>query len=85
MINIKYYKIYFLTLFVLVSALTSCSKEQLLNADPFVVSFNSLSKNLIEIENEENILLVYSEIAQEDGSVIIDFITVFISDIFFEI
>ena len=75
MINIKYYKIYFLTVFVLVSALTSCSKEQLLNADPFVVAFNSLSKNLIEIENEENILLVYSEIAQEDGSVIIDFIT----------
>jgi hypothetical protein len=64
----------FLLAIILLLVLNSCSKEESLESDPFVIAFVSLSQNLIEIENEENISLVYSEIALEDGSVTIDII-----------
>lgn len=49
--------------------LFSCSDDNVLIQDPFVVAFESLSKNLLEIDNEQTIDLVYSEAAYESGSV----------------
>ncbi|MDO6760467.1 HmuY family protein [Tamlana sp. 2_MG-2023] len=51
--------------------LNSCSEETTLESDPFVVAFETLSKNLAEMhaKNDTSIPLVYSEMAIENGSV----------------
>lgn len=61
------------SLFLTISSilLNSCSEDTTLASDPFVVAFESLSKNLIEIEGEETISLVYSDVAYETGTVTI--------------
>ncbi len=51
--------------------LQSCSKEETLTSDPFVVAFDNLSKNVTEITEEENIAIIYSEPALENGYVTI--------------
>ena len=58
-----------LTFSALTLYMSSCSEEMSLQGDPFVVAFESLSKNLTTIESEENIEIVYSEIAEENGSI----------------
>jgi len=58
-----------LTFSVLSFYMSSCSDEIILESDPFVLAFESLSKNLTAIESKENIKIVYSEIAQENGYV----------------
>ena len=68
----KYIKLYFIAISILTITFSSCSKDESLESDPFVVAFESLSKNLMDIENDETIVLVYSEIALENGSVIIN-------------
>ena len=65
----KYIKFYMLTFSVLSFYMSSCSDEIILESDPFVLAFESLSKNLTAIESKENIKIVYSEIAQENGYV----------------
>lgn len=50
---------------------SSCSKENSLATDPFVVAFESSSTNLLEITGEASIPLVYSETAFENGSFVI--------------
>lgn len=70
----KYPKAYFLIAIILLSFLNSCSKDESLDSDPFVVAFESLSKNLTTIESEENIEMVYSEIANENGSITVQII-----------
>ena len=49
--------------------LNSCSEDNLLESDPFVVAFESLSKSLITIDDGAAITLVYSEAAIENGSI----------------
>lgn len=63
----KYLKFYLVTFSVLTLYMTSCSNEISLETDPFVLAFESLSKNLTTIESEENIEMIYSEIAEENG------------------
>jgi hypothetical protein len=70
----KYPKAYFLIAIISLSFLNSCSKDESLDSDPFVVAFESLSKNLTTIESEENIEMVYSEIANENGSITVQII-----------
>ena len=65
----KYIQFYLLTFSVLTLYMSSCSDEIILESDPFVLAFESLSKNLTAIESKENIKIVYSEIAQENGYV----------------
>lgn len=48
--------------------LNSCSTDDSLGEDPFVVAFQSLSMNLSQIGEEESIALVYSQNANEDGN-----------------
>lgn len=55
-----------ITLFI-----SSCSDDDSLQSDPFVVAFETLSKNLQDIDNQEAIPLVYSETALQNGSVTI--------------
>ena len=50
---------------------SSCSEEDSLATDPFVVAFESSSTNLLEIIGETSIPLVYSETAFENGSFVI--------------
>ncbi|WP_298418161.1 HmuY family protein [uncultured Kordia sp.] len=52
--------------------ITACSDDDSLQSDPFVVAFESLSKNLQDIGNQETIPLVYSETAVQNGSVTIE-------------
>lgn len=49
--------------------ISACSDDDSLQSDPFVVAFETLSKNLQDIENQEAIPLVYSEAALQNGSV----------------
>ncbi|KJD31083.1 hypothetical protein PK35_16510 [Tamlana nanhaiensis] len=60
-------------LYVLLIAIifSACSEETTFVQDPFVVAFESLSQNLMDIENEAEIALVYSKTALENGSVTI--------------
>lgn len=60
-----------LLLLVITLFISSCSDDDSLQSDPFVVAFESLSKNLQDIENQEAISLVYSETALQNGSVTI--------------
>lgn len=69
--KISYLKFTTLILCISVLVVSGCSKDDSLESDPFVVAFSSLSKNLMEIENEETITLVYSETAVQNGSVTI--------------
>ncbi|MFC5047937.1 HmuY family protein [Aquimarina hainanensis] len=46
----------------------ACSDDETLTPDPFVVAFKNLSSNLSEIPNQTEIKLVYSEVAEENGS-----------------
>ncbi|GAA3516326.1 hypothetical protein GCM10022393_33000 [Aquimarina addita] len=48
--------------------LTSCSTDDSLEEDPFVVAFKNLSINLSQITEEESITLVYSQNALENGN-----------------
>ncbi|WP_420571329.1 HmuY family protein [Kordia sp.] len=49
--------------------ISACSDDDSLQSDPFVVAFESLSKNLQDIESQEAISLVYSEMAVQNGTV----------------
>ena len=70
----KYIKFYLLLFSVLTLYMSSCSEEMSLQGDPFVVAFESLSKNLTIVESEENIEMIYSEIAKENGSITVQII-----------
>lgn len=72
MMSIKFIKRNFFILTILSLTIISCSEEETLELDPFVVAFESLSKNLQEIDTSENISLVYSEMATENGAFTID-------------
>lgn len=67
----RYIQLLFLTIIL---SLSSCSEDESLQSDPFVVAFESLSKNLQDIENQEAIPLVYSETAVQNGSVTIQIV-----------
>lgn len=58
---------YYVLLLITVQFFSACGEDNDLIADPFVVAFESLSANLIEIESEQNIALIYSKTAQESG------------------
>ena len=62
-----------ITLFVMstVLLLNSCSEEIHLETGPFVVGFESLSKNILALENQDAIDLIYSEPATKNGAVLI--------------
>ena len=70
----KYIKINLLIYSIVTLTLSNCSKDETLESDPFVVAFNSLSKNLMDIESDETISLVYSEMALYNGSVSIQIV-----------
>lgn len=70
----NYIKLKFLIFSILTISLSHCSKDETLESDPFVVAFESLSKNLMDIDSDEAISLVYSEMALENGSVSIQII-----------
>lgn len=55
--------------------ISACSDDDSLQSDPFVVAFESLSKNLQDIGNQEAISLVYSETALETGTVTVQILT----------
>lgn len=67
--NLRYFKYLFFAISVLL--FNSCSEDESLQSDPFVIAFESLSKNLMDIETETTIDLVYSEMALESGSIFI--------------
>ncbi|XCF06652.1 HmuY family protein [Tamlana crocina] len=56
----------YLLLFLMI--LSSCSEDATFVQDPFVVAFESLSKNLMAVESGTEIALVYSETASENGT-----------------
>jgi len=57
------------SLIVVLVVLSACSSDDnYLTSDPFVVAFETLSENLGDIENSENINLVYSETAENNGA-----------------
>jgi len=60
-------KLHILFLFS-IAILISCSEEPIFVEDPFVVAFKETSGQLLEIENQKEIALVYSEAATEDGT-----------------
>ena len=60
-------KLHILFLFS-IAILSSCSEEPIFVEDPFVVAFKETSGQLLEIENQKEIALVYSEAATEDGT-----------------
>ena len=66
------YKQFILLAFVIF--ISACSDDDNLQSDPFVVAFESLSKNLQDIGNQESIPLVYSETALQSGSVTIQIV-----------
>ncbi len=60
-------------LFALAFLFISCSNEDdnTTTGDPFVVAFENLSSNLSEIDDSEDIVLVYSETATQNGLITI--------------
>lgn len=58
-----------LVIILVVFNFNSCSEENTLQSDPFVVAFESLSANLVTIETDQTIALVYSETSIESGTV----------------
>src|SRR5690606_2079764 len=57
------------SLIIVLVVLSACSSDDNhLSSDPFVVAFETLSENLGDIENSENINLVYSETAEKNGA-----------------
>ncbi len=60
-----------LLLLVCAIFISACSDDDSLQSDPFVVAFETLSKNLQDIGNQDTIPLVYSETALQNGSVTI--------------
>ena len=70
----KYIKINLLICSIVTLTLSNCSIEETLESDPFVVAFESLSKNLMDIESDETISLIYSEMALDNGSVSIQIV-----------
>jgi hypothetical protein len=70
----KYIKLNLIICSIVTLTLSNCSKEETLESDPFVVAFESLSKNLMDIESDETISLVYSEMALDNGSVSIQIV-----------
>lgn len=64
-ISIKHYILLF---GIALLSLSSCSDDNDLVGDPFVVAFESLSKNLADMETQEPVVVVYSEIATDNGS-----------------
>ena len=69
MMTIQPIKFYVLIFSISTLLLISCSKDEPLEHDPFVVAFENLSKNLMDIDEDASIGLVYSETAQENGLV----------------
>lgn len=61
-----------ISIFLQVLLFNSCSTEDTLESDPFVIAFQSLSANLSEIANEESIPIVFSQMAMTDGSFLIE-------------
>jgi|TARA_B110000116_G_scaffold25142_1_gene19290 hypothetical protein len=61
-------KIQIVLLFSL-AIITSCSNDPVFIEDPFVVAFKETSGKLLEIENERNIELLYSETSYQESSV----------------
>ena len=63
----------FILITVLAITTISCSDDENSNLmlEPFVVAFETLSVNLAEIENSQNISLVYSQMSTEFGNVTI--------------
>lgn len=61
-----------ITFLLMIFLVSSCSEDTKLENDPFVIAFESLSKNLINIKDKDTISLVYSDIAYETGTVIIE-------------
>lgn len=56
--------------FALLFSFNSCSKDDdSINYDTFVVAFNSTSANLMEIESQQNLPLVYSASAKYSGTI----------------
>lgn len=49
--------------------LASCSKDPVFVEEPFVVAFKETSSKLLDIENQKNIELLYSEAATEESVV----------------
>ena len=64
--TVSIYILLFISLFI-----SSCSEDKSLISDPFVVAFEGLSTNIVNIENQKNIPLVYSETTFETGYVAI--------------
>lgn len=67
----KITKIKSILLFLSTTALVlvSCNDDDAPQPDPFVVAFESLSANLLEITDEETIRLTYSEAARQSGAI----------------
>ena len=63
-------KYFLLSLFIIFTTF-SCVDDESIILDPFVVAFETLSLNLVEIEESQNISLVYSEMSSEYGSLTI--------------
>lgn len=63
-------KYFLLSLFIIFTTF-SCVDDESIISDPFVVAFETLSLNLVEIEESQNISLVYSEMSSEYGSLTI--------------
>lgn len=63
------------TAFIFIGLLSCSSDDNNLTADPFVVAFENRSANLGAIESSENVNLVYSTSAQQNGNITIDVTT----------
>lgn len=59
-------------LLILAVLFNACSEEDTLITDPFVVAFKKESTNIMTIESQETIVLVYSEATVETGIVTIN-------------
>lgn len=51
--------------------LSSCSNDDTTTIDPFVVAFETLSENVLDIDNELDIVLVYSNTTSSEGDITI--------------
>ncbi len=62
----------FLVLSSFLLIITSCSKDPILEQDPFVIAFDNLSLNIQNISDQENIKLIYSNTANENSTLVIE-------------
>ncbi|MGO2295045.1 MAG: HmuY family protein [Psychroflexus halocasei] len=70
-LDFNFFKILVISFFI-----TSCSDDKTLTQDPFVVAFEELSINHLEAGNEFDIPLIFSDIAEVEGQVLIDLQTI---------